>query len=210
MGSRLFSFFPTKNITTGEGGMITCNSRKLYEKFKMMAAHGISTQSIEREKNNLPWTKIAEIPGHNFRLSNLLAALGYAQLKRIKLLNKHRIKAAQRYNNFILKNNLPVTIPFVSRHSKHVYQTYAINVNPKIRNKILIFLRKRGIGASVHFTPPLHEQKYFKKNYPPRVKLYNASKLSRSLISLPMHSKIKNREIDYVCNALKLYYSKNV
>ena len=80
-------FFPTKNISTGEGGMITCSDKSLFSKFKLMAAHGISTQSIEREKKSLPWHKIAKLAGHNYRMSNLLAGLGLEQLKKIKKLN---------------------------------------------------------------------------------------------------------------------------
>ena len=84
-GIGCFSFFPTKNITTAEGGMITCNSKKLYLKFKAMAAHGIQTQSYDREKNNiLPWSKLAIMAGHNFRMSNIQAAIGCAQIKKFE------------------------------------------------------------------------------------------------------------------------------
>ena len=208
-GVGCFSFFPTKNITTGEGGMITCNSKKLYHKFKAMAAHGIQTQSYDREKKKiLPWYKVAVMAGHNFRMSNLLASIGYIQIKRINKLNKHRIKAAKRYNTFFDKNNLPIQKPFVNKFAKHVYQTYAITVDSSVRNKLVAFLRRKGVEASVHFTPVLHEQNFFKSNFSPKTNLRNAEKLSKTLITLPMHSKIKNKEIDYVCYCLKKYFNK--
>ena len=206
-GVGCFSFFPTKNITTAEGGMITCNSKELFLKFKAMAAHGIPSQSYDREKKKtLPWYKYAVMAGHNYRMSNMLAAIGFEQLKKIKKLNGHRIKAAKKYNLFFKKNKIPIQYPFVSRNAKHVYQTYAINVNEKIRNDLIVFLRKKGVEASVHFTPVLHEQKFFKRYIPKYKKLPNASKLSKTLISLPMHSKLKNKEIDYVCYCLKKYF----
>ena len=209
-GIGCFSFFPTKNITTAEGGMITCNSKKLYLKFKAMAAHGIQTQSYDREKNNiLPWSKLAIMAGHNFRMSNIQAAIGCAQIKKIRRLNNHRIKAAKRYNLFFKNNKLPVEKPHVNPNAKHVYQTYAITVEPKKRNDLIFFLRKKGIEASVHFTPVLHEQEFFKKNYPPRINLKNASRLSNTLVSLPMHSSIKLKEVDYVCSCIKSFFKKN-
>lgn len=206
-GVGCFSFFPTKNITTAEGGMITCNSKKLYLKFKAMAAHGIMTQSYDREKKKtLPWYKIGILAGHNFRMSNVLAAIGFIQLKKIDKMNRNRIFAAKRYNSFFKKNNLPVETPHVNKFAKHVYQTYAINVDPTKRNKLIIFLRKKGVEASVHFTPVLHEQKYYKDNFPPRKKLLNASRLSESLVSLPMHASITIKEIDFVCKCVQSYF----
>lgn len=209
-GVGCFSFFPTKNISTGEGGMITCSDKSLYSKFKLMAAHGISTQSIEREKKkSLPWHKIAKLAGHNYRMSNLLAGLGLEQLKKIKKLNFNRRKSAKLYFKLIKKYSLPITIPYEHPKARHVYQTYAINVNKNIRDSLLFFLRKKGIGASVHFTPPLHKHPFFKKKCKIRTSLKNAEYLSDTMISLPMHSNLPNTEVEYVCKTLKSFFKKN-
>ena len=106
--------------------MITCNSKELYFKFKAMAAHGILSQSYDREKKKtLPWYKYAVIAGHNYRMSNMLAAIGYEQLKKIKKLNNHRIKVAKKYNLFFKKNKIPVQQPFVNKnkHNTHIVLT---------------------------------------------------------------------------------------
>ncbi|MDA8538549.1 DegT/DnrJ/EryC1/StrS family aminotransferase [Candidatus Pelagibacter bacterium] len=209
-GVGCFSFFPTKNISTGEGGMITCSDKSLFSKFKLMAAHGISTQSIEREKKkSLPWHKIAKLAGHNYRMSNLLAGLGLEQLKKIKKLNFSRRKSAKLYFKLIKKYSLPITIPYEHPKARHVYQTYAINVNKNIRDRLLFFLRKKGIGASVHFTPPLHKHSFFKKKCKIRTSLKNAEYLSDTMISLPMHSNLRNTEVEYVCKTLKSFFKKN-
>ena len=208
-GVGCFSFFPTKNISTGEGGMITCSNKNLFSKFKLMAAHGISTQSIEREKKKfLPWHKIAKLAGHNFRMSNLLAGIGLEQLKKIKKLNFNRRKSAKLYSKLINKYSLPITTPYEHPLAKHVYQTYAINVNKTVRDSLLFFLRKKGIGASVHFTPPLHKHPFFKKKCKIRTNLKNAEYLSDTMISLPMHSNLLDREVEYVCKTLKNFFNK--
>ena len=206
-GVGCFSFFPTKNITTGEGGMITCSNRKLYEKFKTTAAHGINTQSYEREKFKiLPWERIANTAGHNFRMSNILAGIGFEQIKKIDYLNNKRIKNANSYNKLIRDLKIPVEPPYKHPLTKHVYQTYSILVDPKFRDKLVIYLKKNNIGASVHFTPPLHLQDYYKKNYPQRIKLKNAELISKSTISLPMFPDLKLEEIEYVCKYLKKFF----
>lgn len=209
-GVGCFSFFPTKNISTGEGGMITCSSKSLFQKFKLMSAHGISTQSIEREKQKpLPWHKVSILAGHNFRMPNLLAGIGLEQLKKISSLNSKRRKSAKLYAKLIKKYSLPVSIPFEHPNAKHVYQTYAINVKSSIRNNLLLFLRKNGIGASVHFTPPLHKHPFFRKNCKIRTTLKNAEYLSSSMVSLPMHSSLKKTEVEYVCKILKIFFENN-
>jgi len=208
-GIGCFSFFPTKNITTGEGGMITCSDKKLFNKFKLMAAHGISTQSIEREKKNNPWEKIAKNAGHNFRLSNLLAGIGFEQLKKIDIFNSKRRVSAKLYDKLIKKYNLPVEPPYEHPNAKHVYQTYAVTVDKKVRDKLLFFLRKKGIGASVHFTPALHKQPYYVKKCIIRSSLKNAETLSKTMISLPMHSNMKKKEIEYICKNLEIFFNKN-
>jgi perosamine synthetase len=208
-GVGCFSFFPTKNISTGEGGMVTCSSKDLYTKFKLMSAHGISTQSIEREKNKtLPWYKVSKLAGHNFRMPNLLAGIGVEQLKKISLLNIKRRNSAKLYKKLIEKYSLPVTIPYEHPNAKHVYQTYAINVKSSIRDRLLFFLRKRGIGASVHFTPALHKHPFFKNKCKIRTVLKNSEYLSKTMISLPMHSNLRKTEVEYVCKTLKTFFKK--
>jgi perosamine synthetase len=206
-GVGCFSFFPTKNITTGEGGMITCSNKKLYDHFKTTAAHGIKSQSYERERKNiLPWKKVASTAGFNFRMSNILAGIGFEQIKKINKLNKKRIKNALIYNEIINTKKLPIETPYKHPLAKHVYQTYSILVEPKIRDKLVLFLKKNNIGASVHFTPALHLQKYYKELYPARLSLINAELLSKSIISLPMFPDLLYSEIKYVCKYLEKFF----
>lgn len=205
-GIGCFSFFPTKNITTGEGGMITSNDKKFIDKCKLLIAHGIDKSTFQRENANKPWVKISVLAGHNFRLSNLLAGIGYEQLKKLKKLNMQRMKVAKKY----LKNlkDIPnIILPITSNLATHTYQTFSILVPKEKRENLLIYLNSRGIGASVHFTPALHQQKLFKRYKKKNVSLKNAEILSARLVSLPIYPDMNDQDINFVCKKLNFFFN---
>ncbi len=189
-GIGCFSFFPTKNITTTEGGMLTTNNPKHFNYVKKLIAHGI-------QKNvKFPWKREAILPGHNFRMPNHLAALGVSQLRKLELFNKKRNEIAKSYNKFF--NNFPniIETQSVPKNIKHSYQMYTLRVKKNLRNSFLNYLNKNDIQASVHFFPPLHKQKYlskFNKN-----KLKNTEILMNDIITLPMSPHLTERQIKYV------------
>lgn len=205
-GIGCFSFFPTKNITTGEGGMITSNNKKFIEKCKKYVAHGIDKSTLQREKIKKNWIKEAVIPGHNFRLSNLLAGIGFEQLKKLDSLNNKRIKLAKKYIELINSSNLPIKTPFIQKNASHVFQTFSILVDQTIRDELLIYLNKNNIGASVHFTPPVHLQKYYKVKK--RKKFINAEYLSNASISLPLYPSMKEKHLNYTVKKLQNFFKK--
>ena len=200
-GFGCFSFFPTKNITTGEGGMFTCNDEQIYKKAKSLIGHGIGSTTFERN-NKIAWYRDAVTAGHNFRMSNIHAAIGYAQFQRLEEMNEKRVKAASLYNELILEKKLPVTIPKVIENADHVYQMYTVTVESNLRNKLVTELNKLGVGASVHFDPPVHKQEYY-KDFEIRESLENTELLSNSIVTLPMFSSITDEEIYYVVECLE-------
>ncbi len=207
-GIGCFSFFPTKNITTGEGGMFTCNDENINKIARSLIGHGIGTTTYERD-NKIAWYREAISSGHNFRMSNIHAAIGFAQFKRLEEMNLNRIRSAKFYNELIENKNLPIEIPLISDKAEHVYQMYTVIVDSDIRNDLVKELNENGIGASVHFDPPVHKQEYY-KNYEIRESLANTEFLSDSIVTLPMFSTITDKEISYVVNTLeKLLNSKN-
>ena len=159
-GIGCFSFFPTKNITTGEGGMFTCNDEKIFKVAKSLIGHGIGTTTLERN-NKVAWYREAISSGHNFRMSNIHAAIGHAQFNRLDEMNNNRKKSADFYNNLLSDKNRGVAIPQVGNNREHVYQMYTVTVDEKIRNEVVEQLNRKGIGASVHFDPPVHKQEYY-------------------------------------------------
>ena len=201
-GTGCFSFFPTKNITTTEGGMFTTNEKKIYEEVKKIIAHGID----KKKKKNF-WHRESSLPGHNFRLPNHLAALGLNQLKRLNLFNKRRRLIASKYDNFLKSYDGFFQIQEIDKNLTHSYQMYSFMAPSKYRNNLLHFLKSKKIEASVHFDPPLHHQLYLKKFS--NKKLKNTENLSKSIITLPMYPDLKNKEVNKVISTIKEWYKKN-
>lgn len=196
-----YSFFPTKNITVGEGGMVTTNDSDLSRKIRTLIAHGLDTSTYDREFSKVPWYKNASMAGYNFRMSNLLAAIGVCQMKKIDSLNNKRIKNSEYLSKELDKIEW-ITSPKVLEHRKHVYQTYSILLDSKInRSNFIKYLNSHGIGASVHFTPPIHRQKYYEENLK-KVELPVTDYVSSNIVSLPMYPELKTSEIDYVIDKI--------
>jgi perosamine synthetase len=191
-GIGCFSFFPTKNITTTEGGMLTTNNSKYFNYVKKLIAHGI-------EKNKkFPWKREAILPGHNFRMPNHLAALGISQLKKLELFNKKRNKIANSYNEFFKKFPNIIEVQKVPKNIKHSYQMYTLRVKNNLRNSFLNFLNNNKIEASVHFYPPLHKQRYLSKFN--KKKLKNTEILMNDIITLPMSPHLSQKQVRHVKN----------
>tara|TARA_Y100000992_G_scaffold70167_1_gene43988 strand:+ start:45 stop:1145 length:1101 start_codon:yes stop_codon:yes gene_type:complete len=198
-GTGCFSFFPTKNITTTEGGMLTTNSKNTYNYIKKLIAHGID----KKIKTNF-WYRVAVLPGHNFRMPNHLAAIGYLQLKKIEKFNKKRNQIASIYNSELSKINHKIHTPYIPKGYTHSYQMYTITVSKKIRNKLLNYLKTHNIEASAHFDPPLHSQKYLKKYN--KMNLPITNKLSKEIITLPIFPDMTKKEVFYVIKILKKFF----
>ncbi len=198
-----FSFFPTKNITTGEGGILTTNDDKLAEKVSALMSHGILSTTLKREKQKKTWLRAATYAGYNYRMSDILAAIGVEQLKRIDRLNNRRRKHAA-YLTKKLGEIPEIQTPVEKKFNKHVYQIYTVKVGENInRDQLVIRLRKAGIGASVHFDPPVHLQPFYKKAGYTGEKLPITEKMAKTIISLPMYPQLKIRELDYIADRVQ-------
>lgn len=200
-GIGCFSFFPTKNITTGEGGMLTTNDESILEKINELKAHGISSSTFQREKAEKPWLRDAVMPGYNFRLCDILAAIGIEQMKKVDSLNEKRRKNAAYLNKAL---DIPgIDIPCEMPEAKHVYQMYTLKLAKGTdRSKFLRQLKERGIGASVHFDPPVHLQTYYRQMYP-RLSLPITEDVANRIVTLPMYPSMTKEEIDYVAGSIK-------
>ncbi|MCA9693043.1 MAG: DegT/DnrJ/EryC1/StrS family aminotransferase, partial [Myxococcales bacterium] len=173
------------NITTGEGGMLTCDDDSFADEARALIAHGIKSSTFAREKVAQPWLRAAELPGHNYRLSNVLAAMGYHQLRKLDDMNRRRVAIAARFDAAFADLGAIVT-PRVVDGATHVYQMYTVQVVDGDRNAIVHRLRAAGIGASVHFTPPAHLQPAYLERGSKRGDLPVTERLADTLITLPM------------------------
>jgi perosamine synthetase len=201
-GIGCFSFFPTKNITTGEGGMLTCKDADFAEAVRIRVSHGVTGTTLARERKQKPWLRAATVSGHNFRMPNPLAALGYSQLLRLDEMNARRIDLASQYDAHL--GGIPqVVAPSVARGATHVYQMYTVLVDPVLRDPVLCYLRERGIGASVHFDPPVHLQPFYRGAPGIRQALPNTDRLRQELITLPIYPDMEKSDSAYVACILQ-------
>jgi len=198
----IFGFYPNKQITTGEGGMVVTNDRKIAKLCRSMRDQG-------REKGG-GWHFYQRL-GYNYRLSDINCALGIAQLSRIKEILEKREKIANMYNER-LKNLSELGIPYIAPDIKTSWFVYAIRLKEryqkKDRDKILEKLRKRGIQCSDYF-PPIHLQPFYRKIF--GYKLGNfpiCETISQRTIALPFYNNLKEKEIDYVVRNLKEIIAK--
>lgn len=199
-----FSFYPTKNITTIEGGMICTNSSILSEKVSILRNHGISRSLIERYTSGLPWEYDVSDYGYNYRLDEIRASLGINQLKRLKNINKLRRKAFRYYNKFLSKID-GIEIPSTENLEDDSCHLYIIKIHEDIfghnRNSVYKKLLSRGIQTSVHYKP-LHSFSLFKKSYKNKNSLKNSIYLKDKILSLPLFPKITKEQQDLVINSL--------
>ena len=203
-GIGCFSFYPTKNMTTGEGGMITTNDDAFAHKVKALIGHGIDKSTYERELDKKPWIRSASYAGFNFRLTNFQAAMGVEQLKKLDKMNSLRIKHSE-YLQQHIANIEDITLMLPGKNVKHVYQMFTIRINKKIRDKFVNYLRKNDIGASVHFDPPVHSQPYY-SNFNNISSLPNTEKLSSEIVTLPMYPQLGIEELDYMVFHIKGFF----
>lgn len=199
-----FSFYPTKIITTLEGGMVTTNDEKIAEQAKILREHGMTKSAFEREKK-ATWYYNVVCLGYNYRLNEVQAALGISQLKRVEEINKKSIEAAHYYARK-LKETDGIIPPYKAKDRTHVYHLYVIRVTERYgidRDELYKRLSTKGVGLSVHYTP-LHLLTFYEKKLGYRVGDFpTAEKISKEILSLPLFPTISKAQIDYVIEEIK-------
>ena len=198
-----FSFYPTKNITTAEGGMVITNSKKIAEKVRRLRSHGISKSLKSRYSSGYPWVFDISEPGYNYRLDEIRAALGISQLKRIKKINELRKNAAFYYNSKL--QNIPgIVLPDMVNDKTHSYHLYTIRVPKQFklsRNQLFKKLKEKGVRTTVYWMP-IHKFTAYRK-YAKKSSITNASKIYDEILSLPLFPNISKRHQDAVINCIK-------
>ncbi len=195
-----FSFYATKNITSGEGGAIVCNSKKVYEWLKKARLHGMSKHAAVRYTEKYQHWDM-EFLGYKCNMSNIQAALLLSQLDRIETLLKAKEKIAQMYD-LGFKNNPFISLPKILENTKHARHLYSVWVNSKKRDKYISILQTKGIGVAVNFTP-IHLKTYYKKKYFFKKNDFPiAEKIGNSTISIPFYPKLKTEEVKYIVKTL--------
>jgi UDP-4-amino-4,6-dideoxy-N-acetyl-beta-L-altrosamine transaminase len=196
----VFSFHPVKHIACGEGGMITTNDKHLYEKLKQLRTHGITKDPSNMTRVDGGWYYEMQELGYNYRIPDILCALGNSQLKRAKEALLHRQKIAKRYSNAF--KSLPLTLPYVPDNDQHAYHLYVIQVDK--RKELYDYLAQRKIFCQVHYIP-VHKQPYYIKRYGPQSFPLSEAYYDKCL-SLPMYHSLSEEEQDRVIEAVTQFY----
>ena len=188
-----FSFYATKNITCGEGGIITTDNDDYAESARLFRQHGrFSMHQYEH-------TEL----GYNYRMTDISAAILLEQLKKLDFITKKRVENAA-YLSKGLRNIKGIKVPIIKKGHKHVFHQYTIKVGDNFKLKrdgLIIHLNKRGIGCSVYYPKPLHLYNHIKKFGYKKGDFPVAEKLSEQVISLPVHPLLKRDELDCIISA---------
>lgn len=201
-----YSFYVTKNVTTGEGGMVTCKTKKDAERLKILSEDGLSYDAWDRFNNKSYKHYNMVSLGFKYNMMDIQAALGLHQLKRIDQSWKKRQKIWNQYIEAF--KNLPIGIPApVEPKTKHAYHLFMIFVDIHksgiSRDQFIDKIRERGVGVGVHYRS-IPEHPFYQKTYGWRPEDYPvAMALGRQTVSLPMSPKLTNEEVKYIIQNVK-------
>ena len=182
-----FSFYPTKNMTTGEGGMITTSNREVAKRARFLRSHGSGVRYNH------------EILGYNYRMTDIAAAIGIEQLKKLDAFNKKRIENARKLTAG-LKDTGGLVTPCQLKEVKHVYHQYTVRVDD--REGLIRRLEERGIGYGIHYPKPVHRQAVY-QNLGYSDSLPEAEKACEDVLSLPVHPGVGEEDIEYIISTVK-------
>ncbi len=202
----VFSFYSTKNITTGEGGMITTDNDEYAEKMRILSLHGISKDAWKRYSSRGSWYYEILEAGYKYNMTDIQAAIGIHQLTKLDKFQSTREKYVRMYNEAF--NGMPeIIIPHARDNVKHAWHLYVIQINPILlkidRNHFIEELRQENIGTSVHFIP-LHLHPYYQRIFGyKRGDFPNAEYVYDRVISLPLYPKMTEKDVLYVIKSVK-------
>jgi len=204
--SAMFSFCQNKIITTGEGGCIVTDSKEVCEKLKLIRSHG-------RRENSNYFTTSEYLDyvtlGYNFRMSDIIAALGIAQLKKIDKIIEMRRKNAEYVTNKLSKIDVIIT-PNPPEDYFHVYQMYTIRVKEgeRMRDDLMKYLAEKGIATKVYFYP-VHLTQFYKREFGYKGgELPTTEELADQVLTLPMYPTLTEEEIEYIIREINAFNIK--
>ena len=201
-----FSFYATKNVTTGEGGMVVTDRDDIMERMRLMHLHGMSKDAWKRYTQNGSWSYEILAPGFKYNLTDIAAAIGIHQLRKCDTFHRRRLGIADQYDAAFA--GLPgVSIPRVQDRESHGWHLYVIQIDPERltidRDAFIDRLIARNIGVSVHFIP-LHVHPYYRERYALQPSDFpNAWAAYERIVSLPIYAKMTDDDVRHVIDAVR-------
>lgn len=208
----VFSFYATKTMTTGEGGMVVTRNGSIAERIRLMRLHGINRHTYAREKENSPWHYDVVDAGYKYNMPDTAAALGLVQLERLDHMQQKRESLAARYQEALSGQPLASWIKPIgrtsscTRHSRYLF-TVKLRAAHE-RERLLQYMRGNKIQLSLHFWP-LHLQPYWQKQYSLKEKDFPVAQgLATRIFSLPLYSAMPPEHIEQVARALVSFFDQ--
>ena len=197
----ILSFAGNKVLPTGEGGAVIVNSKKIYEKLKLIRSHGRQINSNYFQTNETPnYISL----GYNWRMSSMTAALGISQLCKLDKLISKRRKNAQ-YLSSKLNKHSKIILPFNYKNHKSVFQLFSIRVTDNLRDNLMAFLTNKGIMSKIFFEP-VHLSKFYSKNMNKKISLPVTEKISQQVLTLPMYPSLTKNEINFISDTINEFF----
>lgn len=204
-GAAILSFCSNKVITTGEGGAVVTDSTELYEKLKLIRSHGRAETANYFTTNELmDYVSL----GYNFRMSDITAALGVAQLGKMDQLINRRREIAGRFSR-AFKENPEIGVPQPPHGFHHVYQMYTIRLkDARTRDALSAHLTRKGIMSKVYFSP-VHESHFYKGVLGYKTRLPATERISREVLTMPMYPSLTEDEISTIVGEVGQFFSRS-
>lgn len=202
----VYSFYVTKTIATGEGGMIVLRDAEIAKRCRVMRLHGINRDVFNRYTTTKPsWHYEVVAPGFKYNMTDVAASLGIHQLKKIQLFQKRRAEMAAYYDEAL--EDFPVTLPpKAPKGDLHAWHLYILRLRPEVsisRDRFIELMAERGIGCSVHFIP-LHLHPYWRDTYNLKPQDFpNALAVYERAVSLPLYTKMTEKDQERVVEAVR-------
>ncbi len=198
----IFSFHPVKIITTGEGGMALTNSARLAERISLLRSHGITRNPSQMtHESDGDWYYQQVVLGFNYRMTDMQAALGLSQLRRLDGYIARRHNIANRYNELL--SDFPLIIPYQHSDNYSAFHLYIIRLKDNKKHKqIFEHLRKENIGVNLHYIP-VHTQPYYRQMDIEFTDLEQSESYYKDAISLPLYPAMTEQQQDFVIESLR-------
>lgn len=200
-----FSFYATKTITTGEGGMLVTHDAEVADRARLMSLHGMSRGAWTRYAEGGSWRYEVVAPGFKYNMPDLMAAIGLVQLSKATAMTARRAEIARRYND-AFHEEPSLQTPSVPQGAAPAWHLYMLRLREEAvsidRGQFIVELGRRGIGTSVHFIP-LHLHRYYRDHlgYRPKDFPVATAQFERE-ISLPIYSSMTDRDVERVCETV--------
>jgi len=198
----ILSFHPVKLITTGEGGMVTTNDSSRADTLRLLRSHGIDKTAHQLSETGASWAYDMVTLGRNYRITDIQAALGISQVKKIDAFVQKRTYLSRLYQE-LLQDIPQIEIPLTRNDVTHAWHLYTVLLSGVKRDAVYSYLKSHNIGVNLHYIPTYHFS-YYRKNHPQNHNLYPVTEdIFRRILTLPLYPGLREEDVVFIVETLK-------